>query len=602
MLGIFPSIADNSVRRGVVVQTSNMISDKVLMTDCQMGPAQLRGIFVGRAASLGAGQVKSGFIKNPIFGPVEANSTGLHGDEQADLRVHGGPDMAIYVYPARHYDLWRTEFPEHEAIWGPGSLGENLAMDGWDEKDVCIGDTVKIGSAVLQVTRPRKPCFKLALRFGDLRLPRHLVETGRCGWYYRVLQTGAIAPDDEAQLIGRCHPEWTIRRLNDISIRINPDLDELKELAALPELAGNWRSQVQAMVASIEAARKSGTFRHYRLVATQEESRTIKSFQFSPDDGGGIAAATPGQHIVLRMPRDAEGLQKLRSYSLTGVANAQHLQISVKREETGGVSQTLHDRLCIGDTVEVLGPRGNFTLVNTSDTPLVLISAGVGITPMIPMLNAATTNNGGKVVPRSVLFLHSARNSQHQAFGVQIRDVVSRHPAVRCHVRFSQPLASDEIGKTHNSVGRIDKSLVDELLSPLGECSVYVCGPSPFTADVARWIRELGVVATVRSESFGTASAIREGGPEDVAQAVVTFGKTRKSVVWRRGGVSLLDLAETRGLRIESECRAGLCGVCATPVVSGRVGYDVEPVATIAPGEILLCCGHPLEEELVLDI
>ena len=571
--------------------------------DRQITRARLNGIFVGRTAPLGPGKVASAFVKNRIRNPIAVGVTGLAGDEQADPEVHGGPDMALYVYPASHYDLWRGEFPEHDGIWGPGALGENLSVDGWDEDDVCVGDTVRIGNTLLQVTRPRKPCFKLALRFRDLRLPRHLVETGRCGWYYRVLQTGTITPDDEARLIERPHPDWAIRRLNDISISTNVDIDELEELAALPELAGNWRTQVRAMAASIEAARKGGMFRPYRVLAIQDESRSIKTFQFSPADGGGVATATPGQHVVLRLPPDDEGRQRLRSYSVSGVAYAQHVQISVKREATGGVSQSLHDELRIGDTVDILGPRGDFTLVNSSDTPLVLISAGVGITPMMPMLHAATTNNGGKIVPRSVLFLHSARNSGEQAFGAQINDVASRHPAVRRHVRFSQPLPSDEIGNSHDSVGRIDKDILEELLAPLGKCNVYVCGPAGFMSDVARWIGELGFDATVRSESFGSASRLQQRLPsEGAAEAAVTFDKTRKSVVWRRGGASLLDLAEAQGLQIESECRAGLCGSCATRVISGNVGYDVEPVASIASGEMLLCCGHPLEGELVLDI
>lgn len=558
---------------------------------------------MGRTAPLGPGQVASAFVKNRMRSPVAAGVTGLAGDEQADRKVHGGPDMAIYAYPASHYDLWRREFPEHDAVLGPGALGENLSIDGWDEEDVCVGDTVGIGGTLLQVTRPRKPCFKLALRFRDLRLPRHLVETGRCGWYFRVLQTGSIAPDDEARLIGRPHPQWTIRRLNDISIRADADIDELQALAALPELAENWRTQVRAMAASTEAARKRSTFRPFRVMAIQDESRTIKTFQFAPADGGGIAAAIPGQHVVLRLAPDREGRQKLRSYSVSGVASAQHIHISVKREATGGVSQALHDGLRIGDTVEILGPRGNFTLAHASDTPLVLISAGVGITPMMPMLHAATTNNGGKIVPRSVVFLHCARHSDEHAFGAQIRDVATRHPAVRRHVRFSQPLASDDIGDSHDSVGRIDKDLLGELLGSLGACNVYVCGPTGFMADVARWIGELGIDATLRSESFGTARPLeRGGGSEGPTEAAVTFGKTLKPVLWKRGGASLLDLAEAQGLQIESECRAGLCGSCAARVVSGSVGYDVEPVASIAPGEMLLCCGHPLEQELVLDI
>ena len=570
----------------------------------QAGRARLLQIFVGRTKPLGPGKVPSAFVKESARGAVKLGLAGLDGDEQADLRVHGGPDMAIYAYASEHYAPWAREFPEHAALWGPGSLGENLAFRGWTENDVCVGDTVRLGSALLQVTRPRKPCFKLALRFSDLRLPRRLVEAGRCGWYFRVLQTGSIAADDEAELVHRSHPQWSIRRVNDISIRTDVDLEELEELAALPELAENWRSQVRLMAASIEAAKKTRAFRPFRVVAIHDESRTIRSFQLAPDDGGGIAAAVPGQHVVIRTPAYGRTPPRLRSYSLSAVANPQFLQISVKWEKAGRVSSWLHEELRVGDGIDVLGPRGNFTLGHVSDTPLVLISAGVGITPMMSMLQAATTNNGGKIVPRHVLFIHGARNSGEHAFAAQIRDIVSRHPAVKRHLRFSQPQASDRLGDDHDSAGRIDRELIKTLLTPLGECNVYICGTSGFMTDITRWIGELDLKANVKTESFSAASnaAAEGGGLSDGPDcANVSFARTQISAMWRRGA-SLLDLAEEQGLAVESECRTGLCGSCATRIISGRVGYELEPIATIAPGEMLLCCGHPLEEQLVLDI
>jgi MOSC domain-containing protein YiiM/ferredoxin-NADP reductase len=577
-----------------------------LNQEFQTASARLLGIFVGRSAPLGPGKVPSAFIKNSVPDAIDVGRAGLAGDEQADLRVHGGPDMAIYAYSAEHYRLWNSEFPEHASIWRAGALGENLTLLGWDETDVCVGDMVRLGNVLLQVTRPRKPCFKLALRFNDLRLPRRLVESGRCGWYYRVLQTGSIAVNDAAALVHRAHPEWTIRRVNDISIQADVELDVLEELAALPELAENWRSQVRSAASSIKAVRKSDTFRPFRVAAIHDESLTIKSFQLIPEDGDGVAAGIPGQHIVIRPPANGAIQQKLRSYSLSGVPNAQHLQISVKREAGNGISAQLHDHLRIGDCIDVRGPRGNFTLVNASDAPLVLISAGVGITPMMPMLYAATTNNGGKIVPRSVLFIHGARNSSEQAFAGPIRDTVLRHPAVVRHVRFSQPHSFDRLGESHDSIGRIDRELIKTLLVPLDECTVYICGPSGFMADVTKWIGELGLPKVlVKTETFGSAvgSVVkRDGQPDGPERATISFAKSQRSAVWKRGGATLLELAEQHGLQIENECRAGLCGSCATRVLSGGVGYGLELAATIAQDEMLLCCGYPTEDELVLDI
>ena len=566
--------------------------------------ARLLGIFAGRSAPLGPVQVPSAFIKKGVEGAINVGRLGLEGDEQADLRVHGGPDMALYAYAVEHYESWSREFPEHASIWRAGALGENLTFCGWDETEVCVGDTVRIGSVLLQVTRPRKPCFKLALRFNDLRLPRRLVESGRCGWYYRVLQAGSIAANDEAELVHRAHPGWSIRRVNDISVRTDVEFEVLEELAALPEIAENWRSQVRAAAASLKAAAKSAAFRPFRVVDIHDESETIKSFQLTPDDREGVTAGIPGQHIVIRIPADGSVQRRLRSYSLSGAPNAANLQISVKREAPGGVSAQLHDHLRVGDYLEVRGPRGNFTLEHASDTPLVLISAGVGITPMIPMLVAATTNNGGKIVPRRVLFIHGARNSGEQAFAAQIRDIASRHPAVMRHVRFSQPNAGDRVGQSHDSVGRIDRELIRALLTPLDECNVYICGPSGFMADVEDWIGELDLPkAHVKTESFG--SAIRpatDGTRTGPDRSAISFARSGGSAIWKQGEVSILDLAEQQGLQIESECRAGLCGACLTRVLSGRVGYDLAPVAAMAPDEMLLCCGYPIDDELVLDI
>lgn len=562
--------------------------------------ARIHGIFTGRSAQLGTGGVVSAFMKQRAGGPIKADINGFNGDEQADLRVHGGPDMAIYAYDRSHYVAWTSEFPEHAGLWGEGALGENLSMDGWDETNVCIGDIVHLGSALLQVTRPRKPCFKLALRFNDLRLPRRLVETGRCGWYYRVLRSGVISEGDEAVLVSRLHPEWSIRRVNDLSIQVDAVSAELHKLAGLPELAGNWRAQVQAAALASEAAARKNSFRTFDVVRVNDESSSIRSFELAPADGQGIAATVPGQYLVVRGVMS--GIGTSRPYSISTIANT-HLQIGVKREK-GGFSEWLHQSVAAGDQLDILGPRGSFKLDTASNLPLVLISAGVGITPMMAMLQAATTNNGARIVPASVSFIHCARDSRQQAFKSQLCDIAARHPTVAFHTRFSRPLAADRIGKTHDSVGRIDRDLIHKTIGSLGDCNVYICGPDAFMADVRRWIEEIGSSGVrVMTEVFGAA-----GRSAPFAERKMRPGRSRVSFM-RSGRVldmsdvgSLLDLAEAGGLAVESDCRSGTCGACVAKVISGEVGYDVQPIAMIDEGQVLLCCGFPLGEELVVDI
>jgi ferredoxin-NADP reductase/MOSC domain-containing protein YiiM len=508
--------------------------------------------------------------------------------------------MAIYAYDRSHYVAWTSEFPEHARFWGEGALGENLSIDGWDEADVCVGDVVHLGNTILQVTRPRKPCFKLALRFNDVRLPRRLVETGRCGWYYRVLKSGAISEGDEAVLVSRLHPEWSIRRINDLSIQVDANPAELRELADLPELAGNWRAQVQAAALAGEAATRKNAFRTFNVIRVLDETPSIRSFELAPADGEGVAAAIPGQHLVIR--GDMNGIRTSRPYSISAIANT-HLQISVKRE-VGGFSEWLHRSVTAGDQLDVLGPRGSFRLDIASALPLVLISGGVGITPMMAMLQAATTNNGARIVPASVSFIHCTRDSSQQAFKAQLSDIAARHPAVAFHTRFSRPLSADRIGETHDSVGRIDRDLVQQTVAPLGACNVYICGPNAFMVDVRGWIDELGLPGIrVMTEVFGSAASATPAADRKTrpSRARVNFVRSGRTLEITDAG-SLLDLAEAEGLAVESDCRSGICGACVAKVISGQVGYDGDPVASVGEGEVLLCCGFPLAEELVLDL
>ncbi len=203
--------------------------------------AVLVSVQVGLTAPLGPDHVPSGFVKRPVAGPVGVATLGLAGDEQADLAVHGGPEKAVYGYALTNYAPWRRDFPQHAVLWVPGGVGENLTIDGIDERDVHIGDIVRIGRATLQVTQPRQPCYKFALRFQDQRMPKAMVANGRSGWYYRVLEEGALAAGDRIHLLERPNPGWPIARFNRFIRAKAPSREDYAALVRLPGLSSGWR-------------------------------------------------------------------------------------------------------------------------------------------------------------------------------------------------------------------------------------------------------------------------------------------------------------------------------------------------------------------------
>jgi MOSC domain-containing protein YiiM len=207
--------------------------------------ARVRLVRIGCIAPLGPDKVPSAFRKSVINHAVFARTLGLDGDEQADLTVHGGPDKAVYAYATRHYADWTADFPALKTQLEPGSMGENLCIDGLDEARVNIGDILRHGGAVLQVTQPRQPCFKLALAFDTPQMVRTMTRSGRSGWYFRVIEAGAIVAGDKVELVDRPNPDWPVARFN--AMLLQPTSPALRsEVAALAGLAENWRARFSA--------------------------------------------------------------------------------------------------------------------------------------------------------------------------------------------------------------------------------------------------------------------------------------------------------------------------------------------------------------------
>jgi len=352
---------------------------------------------------------------------------------------------------------------------------------------------------------------------------------------------------------------------------------------------GSWTDALLA----IEANRLRDAYRPFRIAGASMESETVRSLLLVPEDGG-ISPHEPGQFLPMRLP--GRGRPMMRVYSLSDAANGRSYRISVRRQGNG--SAWLHEAP-VGSRVEALGPRGGFTYSPGAARPLVLVSAGIGVTPMIAILNSLLVNEGRSRHLAPIHFIHGARNGREHAFGAHLRQLQARHPNLCVHIRYSRPDPQDTIGVTHEDTGRVDAALVLAIAaSP--DCDYLLCGPTAFMQSLYDGLRLGGVAdADIRTEGFGPASVVRTG-REPVRKLVtapatgevpVTFARSGRTATWRSG--SLLELAEAEGLSPEYSCRSGLCGTCSVRLDSGLVHYDPEPRAEMVEGECLICCAMP---------
>ena len=216
-----------------------------------MNSLQLDALLTGRAQPFTRPGSRSGIAKAPRQEALAVTTLGLAGDEQGDLRVHGGVEKVIHHYPREHYAAWLAELGEHPLLMQPGAFGENFSTTGWTEDDVCLGDLIRAGSALLQVSQGRMPCWKLSDRFGVANLALRVQQSGRTGWYYRVLQEGVVGVGDRLQVLERIHPDWPLSRLSAVLFdkRVEPEL--LRECLALP-LVPSWRRTLERRLEKAE--------------------------------------------------------------------------------------------------------------------------------------------------------------------------------------------------------------------------------------------------------------------------------------------------------------------------------------------------------------
>jgi MOSC domain-containing protein YiiM len=227
---------------------SGVAADDGLMEQRMTRIGRVAMVLRGQAVPYTRPDTRSAIAKQAVSGPVAVTLDGLDGDEQGDRRVHGGPDKAIHHYAFEHYPVWRGELGALPVLAAPGAFGENLSTSGCTEADICIGDRLRIGTALLEVSQSRQPCWKLNDRFGRRDMARRVQETGRTGWYYRVIETGELQAGDAITLAVRPHPGWTLARLIATLYRNTLDIATLKAMLALP-LTPSWRKLIDGRLA-----------------------------------------------------------------------------------------------------------------------------------------------------------------------------------------------------------------------------------------------------------------------------------------------------------------------------------------------------------------
>jgi len=395
--------------------------------------------------------VRTAVWKRPAGGPVMARRLNLDGDGQGDLAGHGGEHRAVFVYQIESYRYWQEQLGRDEFSYG--QFGENFTVSGLADDQVRIGDRYRAGEAVFEVTQPRVTCYRVGIRMGDARMPALLVSHHRPGFYLRVLREGAVQAGDEIVQVATGAEAMTVAEVDALLYLPGHPRQRVLRALAIPALPGGWKASFRAMLAQAEvpggASGNAGLtavspppawagFRPLAVTAAEPESDSVVSVHLADPGGAAVPAALPGQFLTLRLNVSPGAQPLLRSYSLSGAPGASSYRISVKREPHGAGSQYVHIRVRAGDLLEAAAPRGTFHL-QPGEAPVLLISAGVGATPVLAMLHALAAAGSG----RDIWWLHGARSSRDQSFAAEARALLASLPNVSAHVCYSRPGPDD---------------------------------------------------------------------------------------------------------------------------------------------------------------
>ncbi|MGC1286694.1 MAG: MOSC and FAD-binding oxidoreductase domain-containing protein [Streptosporangiaceae bacterium] len=553
--------------------------------------------------------VHTGIFKSPVAGPAMVRRLNIDGDGQGDTRGHGGEQRAVFVYQLQAYEHWEKYFNRKDFSYG--QFGENFTVDGLPDGEVCMGDQYRIGEAEFEVTQPRVTCYRVGMRLGEPELPALLVSHHRPGFYLRVLREGRVQAGDEIVRTRTGPGALSVAGTDALLYLPDRDVAQLRRALDIPALSPGWKGSFRELLAEAEPGDAAGSedvaadglatapawagFRPLRVTRITPETSTVSSIWLNDPSGSPLPAARAGQYVTVRISGAGQPAP-VRSYSLSSAPGASTWRISVKQESHGLASSYLHSVLQAGATLEVAAPRGEFTL-DDGLGPVLLISAGIGLTPVLAMLHDLAARRSD----REIWWLHGARSPQEHALAAEAHALLASLPHPHEHIFYS------------TRTGRLSKDKLATLGLPAG-ASAYVCGPGGFMTDMQDALTALGAdPARIRTELFGASPSINPGltgqnrqpphqplGPRGTGP-LVTFARSGLSVPCGTTQRSVLDLADACDVPTRWSCRTGVCHTCTTPLLSGDVIYSPTPLEAPPDGDVLICCAQP-RTEIVLDM
>ncbi len=560
--------------------------------------------------------VHTGIWKTPAPGRCRVSRLNLDGDGQGDLAGHGGERRAVLVYQMESYRYWQEQLKR--AGFVHGQFGENFTIEGLEDDAVCIGDRYQIGSALFEVTQPRVTCYRVGIRMNEPRMPALLTSSGRPGFYFRVLQEGEVGAGDEIVKIAEGDERMTVREINALLYLPDHPRDRLERALRIEALSPGWRASFKALLANPsngnaglapEAAAHPAApgFRRLAVTAVDRESADVLSLTMQSPDRQPLETGLPGQYVVLRLPSATAGPPLFRSYSLSGPHSIESYRISVKIEPNGAAGTWLREHVRVGDTLDVSSPRGSFIL-NSGERPVVLLSAGIGATPVLAMLYALAADRS----KRQVVWLHATRDREHHPFAAEVRRLMFALPHGRSYVCYSRPGSLDQLGEQFDVVGHFSPAVFDEAGVPR-DADVYLCGPTGFMADMKATLATFGIARErIHIEIFNGSEPMTPGVagaatrmphlPTDDANTgpLVSFARSGIAAHWNALAYqSILELAEACEVPVRWACRTGVCHNCESGLVSGEVVYGPEPLDKPADGNLLVCCSQPAGDVVV---
>jgi ferredoxin-NADP reductase/MOSC domain-containing protein YiiM/ferredoxin len=516
------------------------------------------------------------------------------------------------VYQIESYRYWEVFLGRNDLHFG--QFGENFTVEGLPDNEVCIGDRYRIGGSLFEVTQPRVTCYRVGIGMNEPQMPSLLVSHRRPGFYFRVIEEGEVGAGDEIVKVVAGPERMTVAEIDALLYLPGRSRERLQSSLRIPALSAGWRGSFQDLLdgdAGAGSPAWSG-FRSLRVSEVRRENAQVVSLYFAEPDGTPLPPSLPGQHIVLKLRMKQVESPVLRSYSLSGDPGGAKYRISVKREVQGIASSFIHTSIKAGDMVEVSAPAGAFSL-KTADTPIVLASAGIGVTPVLAMLHVLAAADS----QREVWWLHGARDGESHHFAVESCELLAKLSHARSHISYSKPCAADRPGYNYDSLGRLIPSLLDRLSVPQ-TADFYLCGPADFLSSWEAGLTQRGTVSNqIHKEVFGPGESLTPGisrtpqpaphppsaTPPSDAKPMVSFTRSGLTVPWNPAFGNLLELAEACDVPVRWSCRVGVCHTCESQLIGGSVEYRPDPLEAPLGGKVLICCARPKGfEDIEIDL